>query len=52
MAQLADFKGIHHGEAILVCGLGNSLNDLGDPYRFRTIGVNVFECSFNKTYMF
>lgn len=52
MAQLADFRGIHHGEAIVVCGLGNSVNTLGDPYRFRTIGVNDIERAFTPTYSF
>jgi GT2 family glycosyltransferase len=52
VAQLADTKGIHHGEAIVVCGLGNSVNSLGDPYRFRTIGVNDIERAFTPTYMF
>lgn len=52
MVQLADFRGIHHGEAILVCGLGNSVNELGDPHRFRTIGVNDIERAFTPTYMF
>lgn len=52
MARLSDFKGIHHGEAIVVCGLGSSVLSLGDPYRFRTIGVNDIERAFTPTYMF
>jgi hypothetical protein len=49
---LSDFRGIHHGEAIVVCGLGNSVRSFGDPYRFRTIGVNDIERAFTPTYMF
>jgi hypothetical protein len=52
MARLADFRGIHHGEAILVCGLGSSVRSLADPHRFRTIGVNDIERAFTPTYMF
>jgi hypothetical protein len=52
VARLSDFRGIHHGEAIVVCGLGNSVHSLGDPYRFRTIGVNDIERAFTPTYMF
>ena len=52
MPRLADFWGIHHGEAIVVCGLGNSLHALTDPHRFRTIGVNDIERAFTPTYMF
>ena len=52
MPRLADFKGIHHGEAIVVCGLGNSIRSLRDPQRFRTIGVNDIERAFTPTYMF
>ena len=36
----------------MVCGLGNSVRSFGDPYRFRTIGVNDIERAFTPTYMF
>jgi hypothetical protein len=52
MPKLADFRGVHHGEAIVVCGLGRSLHDLAQPQRFRTIGVNDIERAFQPTYMF
>lgn len=37
---------------MVVCGLGNSVRHLGDPHRFRTIGVNDIERAFTPTYMF
>jgi hypothetical protein len=37
---LADFRDIHRGETIIVCGCGESLNLLEHPERFTTIGVN------------
>jgi Glycosyl transferase family 2 len=52
VVRLSDFKGIHHGEAMVVCGLGNSVRHVGDPHRFRTIGVNDIERAFTPTYMF
>lgn len=52
MLRLSDFRGVHHGEAIVVCGLGNSVRSLGDPQRFLTIGVNDIERAFTPTYMF
>jgi hypothetical protein len=49
---LSDFKGIHHGGAMVVCGLGNSIRILKNPQRFHTIGVNDIERAFTPTYMF
>ena len=37
---------------MVVCGLGHSVLSLGDPHRFRTIGVNDIGRAFTPTYMF
>jgi hypothetical protein len=52
VAQLSDFWGIHYGEAIVVCGLGNSINSFRDPHRFRTVGVNDIGRAFTPDYLF
>ena len=52
MLRLRDFHGIHYGEAIVVCGLGASINHLRDPGRFRTIGVNDIGRAFTPDYLF
>jgi GT2 family glycosyltransferase len=52
MPRLCDFRGVHYGEVIVVCGLGASLNSLRDPRRFRTIGVNDIGRAFTPDYLF
>jgi hypothetical protein len=37
--QLVDFRNVHRGETILVCGCGESLNLVQHPERHVTIGV-------------
>ena len=51
MGTLASFHNIHHGETIIVCGCGESLNDLAYPERFITIGVNDVGRQFHPTYL-
>lgn len=51
MARLADFRGIHYGEAIVVCGLGHSVLGFKDPQRFCTIGVNDIGRAFAPDYL-
>lgn len=48
---LAAFRQRHAGETILVCGCGPSLNDLRDPQRFVTIGVNDVGRLFDPSYL-
>lgn len=48
---LADFKNIHPGETLLVCGCGSSLHDLKNPQDFITIGVNDVGRLFTPTYL-
>lgn len=52
MPRLADFRGAHYGEAIVVCGLGASINSFHNPRRFRTIGVNDIGRGFTPDYLF
>ena len=40
LSRLADFRGLHAGASVVVCGCGESLNELGEPERFVTVGVN------------
>lgn len=49
----AEFKNKHAHESILVCGLGESLNQLVDEYprNFVTIGVNDIGRKFQPTYL-
>ncbi len=51
MNSLASFHNRHHGETIVVCGCGESLNDLNHPERFITIGVNDVGRRFDPTYL-
>ena len=51
MNSLASFKNRHHGETIVICGCGESLNDLNHPKRFITIGVNDVGRRFDPTYL-
>ncbi|MGA8938583.1 MAG: glycosyltransferase [Acidobacteriaceae bacterium] len=52
MPKLADFRGVHYGEAMLVCGLGHSILRLKNPQRFTTIGVNDIGRAFTPNYLF
>jgi cellulose synthase/poly-beta-1,6-N-acetylglucosamine synthase-like glycosyltransferase len=51
MPRLSDFKGIHYGEAMVVCGLGRSICSFEHPERFRTIGVNDIGRAFQPSYL-
>ena len=51
LRSLADFRDRHHGEAIIVCGCGQSLNDLPKPPGCVTIGVNDVGRRFDPTYL-
>jgi glycosyltransferase involved in cell wall biosynthesis len=50
-SELAAFRDVHHGEAIVVCGCGPSLKELADPLRQLTIGVNDVGRLFDPTYL-
>src|SRR5689334_6929913 len=49
--QLSDYRDIHCGATILVCGCGESLNLLDEPRRFITIGVNDVGRRFTPDYL-
>ena len=49
--NLADFKDIHKGQTIIVCGCGSSLNTLSNPGQYITIGVNDVGRLFDPTYL-
>jgi len=51
MNTLADFQNIHRGSTIMVCGCGESLNELTEPERFITIGVNDVGRRFHPNYL-
>src|SRR6185503_15807930 len=51
MKTLADFHNIHVGSTIIVCGCGESLNELTEPQRFITIGVNDVGRKFQPDYL-
>ena len=51
MNSLSFFQNIHKDETIIVCGCGESLNDLQGPERFITIGVNDVGRQFDPTYL-
>ena len=51
MKTLADFHNIHPGSTIIVCGCGESLNELTEPQRFITIGVNDVGRKFQPNYL-
>ena len=51
MPDLPSFHGVHRGETIVVCGCGESLNDLANPEQFVTIGVNDVGRRFDPTYL-
>ncbi len=50
-ATLADYRGRHAGETIVVCGCGPSLLDWPDAERGTTIGVNDVGRRFDPTYL-
>lgn len=51
MNSLASFQNRHNADTIIVCGCGESLNDLNHPERFITIGVNDVGRRFDPTYL-
>jgi hypothetical protein len=51
MRTLASFGNIHQGQTIIVCGCGESLNELTQPERFITIGVNDVGRRFQPNYL-
>jgi hypothetical protein len=51
MKQLSSFYNLHKGQSIVVCGCGESLNDLAEPERFITIGVNDVGRKFQPNYL-
>tara|TARA_B100000963_G_scaffold349061_1_gene357547 strand:+ start:28477 stop:29085 length:609 start_codon:yes stop_codon:yes gene_type:complete len=49
---LSNFKNIHKGESVIVCGCGVSLNKIKSNYKnFITIGVNDVPALFTPTYL-
>jgi hypothetical protein len=51
LRHIADFRSLHAGESIIVCGCGASINDLARPERFITIGVNDIGRRFHPDYL-
>jgi hypothetical protein len=51
MPSLASFRNRHSGETMLVCGCGESLNELTNPKSFLTIGVNDVGRRFDPNYL-
>ena len=51
MKTLADFRNRHQGATVVVCGCGESLNELTEPARFVTIGVNDVGRRFDPDYL-
>ena len=51
MNTLAAFAHVHSTETVIVCGCGQSLNDLQHPERFVTIGVNDVGRKFQPDYL-
>jgi hypothetical protein len=51
MKTLADFHNVHAGSTIVVCGCGESLNELTEPEQFITIGVNDVGRKFQPNYL-
>ena len=49
--KLAEYHDLHHGETVIVCGCGASLNELKNPEFFITIGVNDVGRLFDPTYL-
>ncbi|HVG32469.1 MAG TPA: hypothetical protein VM911_05290, partial [Pyrinomonadaceae bacterium] len=51
MRNLSSFRNLHQGSTIVVCGCGESLNELTQPERFITIGVNDVGRLFTPNYL-
>lgn len=51
MRTIAYFRSVHEGAAIIVCGCGESLNELEQPEKFITIGVNDVGRRFHPNYL-
>ena len=51
MRTISSFADIHRNKSIIVCGCGESLNDLAQPERFITIGVNDVGRRFQPRYL-
>lgn len=51
MTELNFFQNQHQNASIVVCGCGESLNDLAQPERFITIGVNDVGRRFQPRYL-
>ncbi|HQU81626.1 MAG TPA: methyltransferase domain-containing protein [Pyrinomonadaceae bacterium] len=51
MQQLNSFLNLHNKDSIIVCGCGESLNELQNPERFITIGVNDVGRKFQPNYL-
>lgn len=49
--HLRDYRGLHAGETIVVCGCGRSLAELPEPERRITVGVNDVGRLFDPTYL-
>src|SRR6516164_1840064 len=49
--SLASFRGVHRGKIVLVCGCGESLNELRHPGGTVTIGVNDVGRRFHPDYL-
>lgn len=48
---LAGFRDLHAGQTMVVCGCGASLNDLTEPERYLTVGVNDVGRRFDPDYL-
>jgi spore maturation protein CgeB/predicted O-methyltransferase YrrM len=48
---LTDFRNLHRGDTVVVCGCGESLTRFEHPERFLTIGVNDVGRQFDPTYL-
>lgn len=51
LGRLAEYKDIHRGQTIIVCGCGVSLKTLTEPDKYITIGVNDVGRLFDPTYL-
>lgn len=51
MKTLPEFQNLHQNQATIVCGCGESLNNLAQPERFTTIGVNDVGRKFQPNYL-
>ncbi|HEY8561399.1 MAG TPA: glycosyltransferase [Pyrinomonadaceae bacterium] len=51
MRRLASFQNYHQDQTLIVCGCGESLNELTQPERFVTVGVNDVGRRFTPDYL-